>query len=449
MATGHGRTRRVVMGALAGGAAGVVTACGAQAGGSSAQQGGAAAELQPAKLHAYVRQQVALFGDVMEKRVRAYETARQNKITVNWELVSTDYDKKLGALVAAGSPPDISDHSTDTFKPWAAQGVHRTLEPLVKRDKDFKLDEFFPRLIEGSRWQGQLARIPHYAAPYPMYFNRNLFRAKNVALPTADMTWQQLRETALKLTSKPESLWGFEADVDPNLWVSCIWGEGGEVLDKEGTKCLIDSPQAMAGVEFYANLRVRDRVALDSKDDFAGKNRDTLFAGGNVAMYVAPLSRANQLIELSKGAFEWDIQQPPRGSVKREQRLGDGGLSITAGSKALDQSWDFVKWMTSAETQKEWAGQRLNMPSRKAVAESDAFLKTRPPENTKAMVDMMATSRGFWPVPNRGMSSVLETGMGNIFAGKQGVREACQEMKRLIDAVIEKERPNWKPLAGV
>lgn len=65
------------------------------------------------------------------------------------------------------------------------------------------------------------------------------------------------------------------------------------------------------------------------------------------------------------------------------------------------------------------------------------------------MVDMLATSRSFWPVPNRGMTSVLKTGMANVMAGKQGVREACQEMKRLIDAVIEKERPNWKPLAGV
>ncbi|MGH2352743.1 MAG: hypothetical protein ACRDJN_14140, partial [Chloroflexota bacterium] len=90
----------------------------------------------------------------------------------------------------------------------------------------------------------------------------------------------------------------------------------------------------------------------------------------------------------------------------------------------------------------------LNMPSRRAVAESDAFLKTRPPQNIRAMADMMATARHLWPIPNEGLASIFSGGMVVVMDGKQSALEACQDMKRRVDAWLEQEHPRWKPLAG-
>ncbi|MGH2355635.1 MAG: extracellular solute-binding protein, partial [Chloroflexota bacterium] len=185
------------------------------------------------QIHAFVRQPVRLFGEIMERRVRDYEAARQGRITVLWEPEASDFGKKLTTMIAAGNPPAVTDLNLDQFPNWAAQGVLLSLESFVKQDRAFSLRDFYPRLIDARRWRGALGRIPHYAAPYPLYYNRNLFQAKGVVLPHKEWSWKDLRAAALKLTSPGEGIWGFEANSSVTWWIGHYWSEGAELLSKD------------------------------------------------------------------------------------------------------------------------------------------------------------------------------------------------------------------------
>ena len=133
--------------------------------------------------------------------------------------------------------------------------------------------------------------------------------------PSPDWTMDQMLATAKKLTrddngdGHPEQF-GISFQDFFLFWFPYVWSYGGDLLSADHSDFTLDSPEAVQGLQFYADLRNKHHVAPTAAESGATK-MSQMFMNGKLAMVVngrwaVPLYRQNL-------KFGWDIVASPKG----------------------------------------------------------------------------------------------------------------------------------------
>jgi sn-glycerol 3-phosphate transport system substrate-binding protein len=151
---------------------------------------------------------------------------------------------KLRTAIAAGCAPALS-HVVGEVVPYLAEaGV---LEPLADYPGVRELD-VIPELGQAGSWiEGgthPLVALPFNRSTPIAYLNSELFAQVGLSAPR---TWQELRETARKLT-QPNARFGFGCPINWWFWVALVGQAGGRVVEPNGRVSL----GGAAGVEALA-----------------------------------------------------------------------------------------------------------------------------------------------------------------------------------------------------
>ena len=85
-------------------------------------------------------------------------------------------------------------------------------------------------------------------------YNTDLFDAAGLAYPTADWTWQDMEDAAAKLTDTDAGVYGMSITPDMARWLAFLYQAGGSVYNADATEMTINSPEALAAMNFYAGL---------------------------------------------------------------------------------------------------------------------------------------------------------------------------------------------------
>jgi ABC-type glycerol-3-phosphate transport system substrate-binding protein len=121
---------------------------------------------------------------------------------------------------------------------------------------------------------------------------------------------------------------------------------GGELLSADGKRCLADTPQALAAMEWHWDLWHRRRLMNPEPStgpDFGGGKNAMAGSeqGGNRAAYHNAV----------KGAFRWSLVQMPKGPTgKLGADLSLDPMSLNARTAVVDQAWTVLQWFTDRET---------------------------------------------------------------------------------------------------
>ncbi len=312
------------------------------------------------------------------------------------EIINEPGDRamdKLQQMVAAANPPDVMSIHGAYFMPLAAKGALLDLDPYVAKDKEFAIEDFYPKLVELCRYDGKLYSLPRYTSVYVLFYNKDLFDAVGLKYPSDSWTWDDYLAAARKLTNSsdpnPErrhfgtviDFWG--ARIYP--WV---WAAGGEILDKEGKRCLLDQPVAQDALQFLVDLRHRYKVCppttmADRKQNIA------MFVNGQVGMFQTGAWDIQQMNEAK--ALRWDIAPLP----KRKQHatlLGMENYAVAAGTKHPQEAWELFSFLLGKEAQERMGTELEKQPSRQSVA-NGPYLAQKVSYNRKVFVDALAYAR--------------------------------------------------------
>jgi multiple sugar transport system substrate-binding protein len=314
--------------------------------------------------------------------------------------------------------------------------VYQSLEPFLSRDRSFKLDDYQPATIEGGRWKRQLYFLPSFLNLHLLAYNADLFRQRNLPFPTSQWTVERLRETAVQLTERSgeqTAVYGFDHGTDLNNLLPWIWGNGGEVFDRNEapTRSTMATPKVMEALQLIVDLRLKQRV-VPTAADRAG--RALSFQSGGFAMQQQGASGLSGLVNQAK--FEWDLQLLPRGAAARAAIGGLIQMGIPTGTKQPQAAWRFLTYLIGPAGNLEMLRAHQGMtPQQPSYAE---FLKLgAPPRNRQAVLDAMATVR---PLPK---AAPLESKypeytrlLGDMLEGQRSVPETCAEIDRLMNAAI-------------
>src|SRR5207253_1319549 len=120
-------------------------------------------------------------------------------------------------------------------------------------------------------YEGRVYGHPVNAATNGIWFHKDILRDAGVAVPNGPWTWQQFLPVAQKLTIRSGNRvtrYGFLIDWENN-YLQFIMQWGGRVYSPDGTRCVIDSPECIAALQFMQDLIYKYNVSPRPLDESA------------------------------------------------------------------------------------------------------------------------------------------------------------------------------------
>src|SRR5690606_6551005 len=106
------------------------------------------------------------------------------------------------------------------------------LNPYYERD-GVDLSDLWYDMTREWQWEGGMYGALLYATGQALYYNKGILEAAGEPVPSADWTWDDLLESAKRLTNEAEGIYGVGfSEPNPPYW-SCgfIHSNGGTVLN--------------------------------------------------------------------------------------------------------------------------------------------------------------------------------------------------------------------------
>jgi multiple sugar transport system substrate-binding protein len=260
---------------------------------------------------------------------------------------------KYSAALASRRGPDLITGSTTYAIDLGTKGA---LVDLGQRAPDVV------RLLEQFANPGALRAVRRpdgtiYAAPFDMHVQMQFYRTD--LLPRAPATWAEFVSAIESLRAKGTR--GFAQQWGNTSWVGYypyLLQAGGAIYDATCSRSLVDSPQAVRALEFYASLYHRLQAPTDSWPD-----AESGLDNGSYPLIQSGTWQLSQLDMLHKSLVgKWAAAPLPAGdSGRRTALLGGTALGITTFSPNIDLALDFMRTVYRPEVARRMAESALGL----------------------------------------------------------------------------------------
>ena len=200
-------------------------------------------------------------------------------------------------------------------------------------------------------YEGRVYGFPANVAVNAVWFNKDIFDACGIPYPQGERTWEEFIALAQRLTVSDQSgrigHFGFLFDFITVQHFLKEWGA--DVYTKDGARCILDSPEAIAAVQFMRDLIYKYKVSPSPVQEEAmatqggwGMGTITWFGGGRGAMAQGGrwwLCLLRKYEKLRLGAFAM-----PHGPAHKYLGYGKSVL-VNKYSPSRDQAFRFLTYM--------------------------------------------------------------------------------------------------------
>ena len=408
------------------------------------------------------------FGPLTADQFREYTapfTEAHPHLTIEWQewRDTRDLYQALEAAVAAGQAGDIMHDLVhlpwwfgDSVPPLVMQGALLGLNQFIRRD-GYDLSDFWPGCLERSTWRGDLYALHTHVDTQLVFYNQNLLTAAGVSAPPSDWTWQGLLDRARELTrrqgGKPVYGFALSRDYIPQegmvgsylsypATIPWIWANGGDLVDADLTKSLVDEPPAREALEWL--FEQRDTHAVwPSADEVNG---DELFKIGRLAMLYGPRSFTGTLIvPQAQYGLKYGLAPAPHGPAKPANWLfaARWAFHLGAATTVPDEAWTFLRWWTGEEAQRAFQqgtaqkGPKLTFPNMPPPARRSVARSVAPWFGGEPLLAALEHARDLPLHPARAkLLLAYEEGLAPVWEGKQSVAVAAAAIAKAQNAIL-------------
>ena len=250
-----------------------------------------------------------------------------NAAATDFEIISepqpSDYYTKLQTTIAGGTAPDLFWLSQEYVAGYADLGAVMDITDRLDADDSpaADLSDYFEPILRTAQYDGQTYGLPWISQPVMLYYNPALLEAAGVAEPDDTWDWDMFKQAAEATTDAAAGIYGTSFNGWPPIHMF-IWQAGGETVTEDLSECPIDSPEAIAGAQFYTDIIYNEQYAVPeatiTEQGFAEMvkaGKVALFFGGAAddLDYAAKKDPANAVIKMavvpsgpqSRTTFAW------------------------------------------------------------------------------------------------------------------------------------------------
>jgi multiple sugar transport system substrate-binding protein len=306
------------------------------------------------------------------KKLAAQFNASHPNITVTPQFYgNSDYAlQKVLAAIAGGKPPDISYLYGSNAANIAASGKLVTLNKYLS-DPSFGWNHFYKVEREVATVNGKVTGIPALVDNLALVYNKKLFAQAGIAPPTANWTWSDFENAALKLTdpSKKQFGWAYVNDAsEDTVWRfwAMLWQAGGKILSPDNKQAAFNSPAGVKALTLLQQLVAHKSIYLDNGSD----NYLPVFNAGHIGMlWTGPWD----LQQIAASKVSYGVQILPAAENHQTISGPDDWVMFNNGSARVAASWTFLKWLTSPKIDLEWGLMTGDLPIRDDVAQQPGY----------------------------------------------------------------------------
>ena len=380
---------------------------------------------------------------------------RNPQVTVEFAAPSSGYIQAATVALAGGAGPDVMSVNWDLVRTWTQKGHLYDLTAEANRDRAFARDlaAYHPKIQALMKWEGKQRAVGLDHDDIALFWNVSLFKQLQLRPPTEvhdKWTWNDVLETARRLTKKGEHQYGFYAHNttgQTGYW-SFVFANGGKVITDDGTKAdpLLEAP-AMEAIQWIADTGLKHGIAPSADDLRAAVGATspvTLFTSGKLGMLVDGSWRVNSYVDTIKD-FEWDVAHLPHAprTGKRASVLHGTGFGVNQAGRAIDAAVHFVKHLATRETHRVYGATGIIQSAR--MDEWDGFYASKkPPAHRNVLKEAVEYAHqhpltGQWGIITYDATDPLEAALDKIYTGKASVRDGLQEGVREFNRVLAEQ----------
>ncbi|MDC7223378.1 MAG: ABC transporter substrate-binding protein [Spirochaetales bacterium] len=254
--------------------------------------------------------------------------------------------------------------ATDLYD-LANAGYVDSMDELAK-DSSY-LKDFIPAFMNNSYYADSLYSIPFQRSAVVVYYNADLFKERELPLPT---TWNEWAQTAWALTEE-NSRWGLEYPSGWPYWLFQPLAIGnGQNIVTDDTTVNFNAPEVVEAVQFYIDLSHKYGAMPQGVQGSWGNVTGNL-ASGNTAMIVHSSGSLTKLLDSVD--FELGVMAVPGKQGTPASVPGGGNIYITAGLDEAEKkaSLEFIKFITSPEREGEFSRATGYIVPRRSARETE------------------------------------------------------------------------------
>ena len=292
-------------------------------------------------------------GDLLQKY--ASEFTELTGIKVGSEVIPEQQQRQKAVIeLTSGKPSfDVIHVSYHVQKrQFEKAGWLADLTGFMKDPKltapDLTVDDFSAGGLQFAKNdKGEMHSLPWSVDYFILYWNKELFAKKGVALPT---TFDEMVAAAEKLNDPANGIYGFVGrglrNANMTLWTNFFLNYGGEFLDAKGN-IQTDGPEAIEATKLYQKLLTK--TAPPGTAGFNWMESMASLTQGRSAMWIdgvgwaPPVEDPNASRVAGKIGYAV-VPAGPKGSYSAT--YGDG-IGITQGSTKKEAAYLYCQWAVS------------------------------------------------------------------------------------------------------
>jgi multiple sugar transport system substrate-binding protein len=294
--------------------------------------------------------------------------AQNPDIQVNLHIFTwTEGRQKIADMVAQGKPPTLARVATRWIPEYVAAGL---LEPVDSYMSPEFRSQFIPLLInEGSQYEGRTFGLPITVSSRALYYNKALFKQAGVTSPPVN--WVDLKNDAQAIHALGPDTYGFAVqgneDETSTYFYYFLWGNGGEILTKDGTRPAFNGPEGQEAVKFLKGM-IDNGLTQPNPAGSGRKDMETAFVGGKLGMVITGPWLATRL-KTEAPNLEYGLATIPYQTTPTTLAAQDT-LILFKQAENKQAAWKFVEFLYADQYRLKYALGDGVLPEKISVAKN-------------------------------------------------------------------------------
>lgn len=343
------------------------------------------------------------------------------------------YEKDLLEALAEGRGPDIFViHHT-----WV-EGKRGLMSPApadIITERDL-LQEFVPVIAQDAVRDGFVYALPTSVDTLALYYNQDLLAAAGIATPPR--TWQEFQRAVEKITTvtrlgiieQSAASIGAAANVNraPDILQLLMLQSGLNIFDPQTRRADISGDIGERSLTFYTDFSNKSKKVYtwDLGQDYS----IDAFSQGDTAMMIN-YSYHIPTIEAKNPRLRYAVAPLPQIADSTPMTFANyWPFAVAASSRSPQASWEFLRFMTSAQ-----ASQLINTEQQAPPARRDTVPIVQSDTQLGVFADqsLLATS---WPRVNIvATDAIFNTMVDDVVTGSNNITDALVQAEDQLEAL--------------
>ena len=353
-------------------------------------------------------------------------------ITVEYRQIQFD-DVVSEAMRAysTGQAPDIIAVDNPEHVLFSSRGAFLDLTDMIAQSSVIKPDNYYPGPLKSVMWKERYFGVPKATNTIALYYNKDMFRAKGLDPDKPPQTWDELVDTARKLSDPAKNVYGITFSAKANeegTFQFLPWAQmGGGGYDK------INAPGAVKALEIWKTI-IDEKLA--SRDTLTRSQWDSTgtFNSGNAAMAISGPWELDRMVKEAK--FDWGVALlplPETGS-KRSSAMGDFNWAIFSKTQHPKEAFKVLEYFVSQDNRMFKDFGQLPARSDLAIPSTGQPLKDAA---LKVFQEQLryAQPRGphpAWPKISKAIQDAIQAALTGQMSPKEALDQADQKIKAVL-----------------